>query len=44
VWRPCRESLSPFYPFKLVSYGAHRLYLRSDGQIFTRLTVGERGI
>jgi hypothetical protein len=44
VWRPCRESLSPFYPFKLISYGAYRLYLRSDGRIFTRLTVGERGI
>lgn len=43
VWRPCRESLSPYYPFKLISYGAYRLYLRSDGRIFTRLTDG-RGI
>jgi hypothetical protein len=44
VWRPCRESLSPFYPFKMVSYGAHRLYVRSDGQVFTRLTIDGRGI
>lgn len=44
VWRPCWESLSPFYPFKLVSYGAHRLYLRSDGAVFTSLTLTGRGI
>lgn len=43
VWRPCRESLSPFYPFKLVSYGAHRLYVRSDGRVFSRLTTSDRG-
>jgi hypothetical protein len=44
VWRPCRESLSPFYPFKMVSYGAHRLYVRSDGAVFTGLTTTARGI
>ncbi|MFT4110398.1 hypothetical protein [Propionicimonas sp.] len=44
VWRPCRESLSPYYPFKLVSYGPHRFYLRSDGRMFSRLTVAARGI
>ncbi|MGC3993037.1 MAG: hypothetical protein QM779_02720 [Propionicimonas sp.] len=44
VWRPCRESLSPYYPFTLVSYGPHRLYLRSDGRMFSRLTAGARGI
>ena len=44
VWRPCRESLSPFYPFKLVTYGAHRLYVRSDGEVFTSLTTSERGL
>ena len=31
VWKPCDESLSPYYPFKLVSYGDVRLYVRSDG-------------
>jgi hypothetical protein len=44
VWRPCRESLSPYYPFKLVSYGADRFYVRSDGRIFSRLTTTGRGI
>lgn len=44
VWRPCRESLSPFYPFKLVSYGGHRVYIRSDGRVFTSLTTTGRGI
>ena len=43
VWRPCRESLSPYYPFKLVSYGADRLYVRSDGRVFAQLTTA-RGI
>src|SRR5262249_1141167 len=44
VWRPCRESLSPYYPFKLVTYGAHQLYVRSDGRVFTHLTTTGRGI
>lgn len=44
VWRPCRESLSPYYPFKMVSYGANRLYVRADGRIFTHLTLTGRGI
>ena len=44
VWRPCHESLSPFYPFKMVSYGNHRLYVRSDGHVFTSLTTNARGI
>lgn len=44
VWRPCRESLSPYYPFKLVSYGDHHLYVRIDGRVFTSLTPAGRGI
>lgn len=44
VWRPCRESLSPYYPFKMVSYGADRLYVRADGRVFSRLTTTGRGI
>lgn len=43
-WRPCRESLSPYYPFKMINYGAFRFYLRSDGVLFTSLTTGDRGI
>ncbi len=44
VWRPCNESLSPFYPFRMVSYGNYRLYVRSDGRVFTGLTTSGRGI
>lgn len=44
VWRPCRESLSPYYPFRMVTIGDDRLYIRSDGAIFTRLHVDGRGI
>jgi hypothetical protein len=44
VWRPCRESLSPFYPFRMIVVGSQRIYIRSDGQIFTKLHVDDRGI
>ncbi len=44
VWRPCLESLSPFYPFRMVTVGAHRLYIRIDGEVFTSLTTGMHGI
>lgn len=44
VWRPCRESLSPFWPFRLVTVGPHRLYVRTDGAVFGRLTTDLRGI
>jgi hypothetical protein len=44
VWRPCRESLSPLYPFHMFTVGDERLYVRSDGAIFTALHPGERGL
>lgn len=44
VWRPCLESLSPFYPFRMVTVGDHRLYIRVDGPVFTSLTLGVHGI
>ena len=44
VWMPCRESLSPFYPFHMITVGAHRIYVRIDGQIFTELHTDVRGI
>ncbi len=44
VWRPCTESLSPFWPFRLATYGDHRLFVRSDGAVFTHLTTTELGI
>ena len=44
VWKPCRESLSPFWPFFMYTYGAHRIYVRIDRKVFTRLTVTDKGI
>jgi hypothetical protein len=41
-WKPCRESMSPFYPFYIITLntrsGAHELYVRAhDGAAFTHL-------
>ena len=44
VWRPCRESLSPYYPFYMFIVGNHRLYVRVDGVTFASLTLGQKGI
>jgi len=44
VWKPCRESLSPFWPFHMFTIGDYRLYVRIDGAIFTRLHDDQRGI
>lgn len=44
VWRPCRESLSPLYPFHMFTVGGERIYVRSDGAIFTDLHYLDRGI
>jgi hypothetical protein len=44
VWEPCRESLSPFYPFYMFTIGAYRLYVRIDGAVFTQLHTFDRGI
>jgi hypothetical protein len=45
VWRPCRQSLSPFYPFRMILLGAHRIYVRVfDGAVFTALTNDKGGL
>ena len=44
VWMPCRESLSPYIPFYLVTVGSHRIYVRIDGQVFTHLHTDGIGI
>jgi len=44
VWRPCRESLSPLYPFHMFTVGGEHIYVRSDGAIFTHLHYLDRGI
>lgn len=38
VWKPCRESLTPYLPFTRVTYGDHSIYVRADGEVFTALT------
>jgi hypothetical protein len=44
VWKPCRESLSPFYPFHLFTVGNHQIYVRTDGAVFTALHENQPGI
>jgi hypothetical protein len=45
VWKPCRESLSPFYPFRMLSTGENLIYVRIfDGAVFTSLTNPAGGI
>jgi len=43
VWKPCRESYSPLYPFHLFTTGAPQIYVRTDGEVFTELHDGGRG-
>jgi hypothetical protein len=37
VWKPCQESLSPYYPFVMITVGDYRVYIRVDGAVFTKL-------
>jgi hypothetical protein len=37
VWRPCRESLSPIMPFRLITIGDRLFYLRLDDVLFDSL-------
>lgn len=43
VWRPCHQSLSPYWPFYMYVVGDFRIYIRIDGVLFFDLTTG-RGI
>lgn len=43
VWKPCRESLSPYLPFTRLSYGERAIYVRADGEVFTALTAPRAG-
>ncbi len=40
IWLPCRESLSPHRPFRMLEDGK---FERLDGRIFGRLTAGLKG-
>lgn len=44
VWKPCRESLSPFWPFRMVTSAAGTVYVRADGETFATLHDDEYGI
>jgi hypothetical protein len=44
VWKPCLESLSPYYPFRLFFIGDRPIYVRADGRVFTELHDDVRGI
>lgn len=44
VWRPCFESLSPFYPFYMFTVGSQRVYVRVDGTVFASLTLNMKGV
>jgi hypothetical protein len=43
VWRPCRESTTPFRPFFEVSYEGGTLYVDMDGVVHRSLTNLGRG-
>jgi hypothetical protein len=37
VWRPCRESRSPYYPFYMITVGSRVIYVGYDGIIYSEL-------
>jgi hypothetical protein len=41
VWQPCRESFSPHLPFYQYVQGGNIVYVRIDGEVFTKLTTGK---
>jgi hypothetical protein len=43
VWRPCRESTSPMYPFYQIPFDKGFLYVNMEGSIFTELTPLDLG-
>jgi len=44
VWQPCWESWSPHLPFHQLTIGEHKIYVRVDGEVFTKLTTTGRGV
>lgn len=43
VWKPCRESLSPYLPFTMLTFGRHQFYLRADRELFASLSEAPPG-
>ena len=44
VWQPCWESFSPHLPFYQFTVGEHTIYVRVDGEVFTKLTTTGCGV
>jgi hypothetical protein len=43
VWRPCRESRSPYYPFYQLTVGSSLIYVGVDGRVYPSLHDLGRG-
>jgi hypothetical protein len=43
VWRPCRESRSPYYPFFMITIGTRNIFVGFDGTIYPGLHQGLPG-
>jgi hypothetical protein len=43
VWKSCKESRSPFYPFYRFAARSTEAYVRTDGRVFMSLTDGKLG-
>jgi len=43
VWKPCKQSLSPYWPFYMVTIGSQKLYMRIDGELFSELEPSRPG-
>jgi len=39
VWQPCQESYSPYLPFYQYTIGDNKIYVRVDGEVFSKLTI-----
>ena len=37
VWKPCKESRSPYYPFQMITVGSTNIYIGYDGAIYPEL-------
>lgn len=44
VWRPCLESLSPFWPFHMITVGSQTIFVRVDGKVFSKLNTEIAGV
>ena len=43
VWKPCKESRSPYYPFYMITIGNRNIYVGYDGKFYSELHDMGRG-